>query len=84
MHNTKEGLDEDAKVAITIVAEIMVVKTTMKIKKKMNHQNWCDKTAVVEEVIILIIQMLNVTFVKNIDITQRIATPIRKWKKMKI
>ena len=39
---------------------------------------------VVEEVIVLIVQILNVTIVENMGITQGIAMPRREWKKMQI
>lgn len=57
----------------------MVVETTMRREDKQTKKIDVDKVAIVEEVIV---QILNV--IKNIDIAQRIATPRREWKKMQI
>jgi len=57
----------------------VVVETTMRREDKQTKKIDVDKVAIVEEVIV---QILNV--IKNIDIAQRIATPRREWKKMQI
>jgi len=47
----------------------------MKRKDKRTRKSDVDKATIVEEVITIIIQLLNVTIAKNMDITQRIAMP---------
>jgi len=63
MHNTTE----DMEVSIMVVAEIVIVKT-MKREDKQTSKIGVEEDVVVEEVIVLIIQMLNDTIVKNMDI----------------
>jgi len=46
-------------------SEIVVVETTMKKEDKRTSKTDMNKDAVMEEVIILIVQMLNVTIAKN-------------------
>jgi len=69
---------------VTVVAEIVVVKTTMKREDKRISKTGVDEAALVEEVIVQIIQMLNVTISKSMDVMQKIAMPRRKWKKRQI
>ena len=51
---------------------------------QMNQQNCVDEVVIVEETVVQIVQMLNVTIVENMDITQKTAMPRREWKKMQI
>jgi len=63
MRNTTED-----NVAVTVVVEIVTVET----RKREDIQTikiGVDKDEIVEEVIVLIVKMLNVTIVKNMDIT---------------
>jgi len=84
MGNTTKEEDEDVEVVVTVVAEIVVVKTTMKREDKRISKTGVDEAALVEEVIVQIIQMLNVTISKSMDVMQKIAMPRRKWKKRQI
>lgn len=77
MHNT---IKEVGVVAVSFAAKVVVVEITMKRNKGAN-KNVVDEIEVVEEVVAQIVQMLSVTIVKNIDTTQRIAMPRRRWKK---
>jgi len=54
----------------------------MEREDKRTSKTGVDEVVVVEDVIVLIIQMLNVTSVEEMDTMQRIAMPKRKWKKM--
>jgi len=56
----------------------------MKREDKQTNKIGVDEDVVVEEVVVLIVQMLNVTIVKNMGITQGIAMPRREWKNMQI
>jgi len=80
MRNTTE----DMEVAVTVIVDIKAVETIMKKADKRTNKIGMDEDAVMEEVIILIVQMLNVIIVENIAITQGIAMPRREWKKMQI
>jgi len=60
---------KDIEVTVTVVAKIVIVET-MKREDKQTNKISVDKDAVMEDVIILIVQMLNVTIVENIGITQ--------------
>jgi len=71
-------------VAVTVIVDIKAVETIMKKADKRTNKIGMDEDAVMEEVIILIVQMLNVIIVENIAITQGIAMPRREWKKMQI
>jgi len=82
MCNITKEENVDAEVAILAATEDVVMKTTMKRGDKRTTQTRMDKTAIVEEVVVQIVQMLNVTTAKKMDTTQRIAMPRRKWKKM--
>ena len=56
----------------------------MKREDKRTSKTGMDEAAVMEEVVIQIVQMLNVTTTENMDTTQRISISRRKWKKMQI
>jgi len=75
MRNTTE--DEDAEVVVTIVVEIVVVETTTKREDKQTNKavvggHGCGRGDCSNR------PMLNVTIVKNRDITQGIAMPRRE------
>jgi len=61
-----------------VIAEIKAVETIMKREDKQTNKIGLDKDEVVEEVIVLIVQILNVTIVENMGITQGIAMPRRE------
>jgi len=67
-----------------VVVEINAVATTIRKEDKRTNKIGVDEDAVMEEVIVLIVQMLNVTIVENMGITQGFVMPRRQWKKMKI
>jgi len=67
-----------------VIAEIVVLETTVKRDDKQTSKTGVDEVTMVEEVILQIVQMLNVTILENMNITQRIAMLRRKWKKMQI
>ena len=50
----------------------------------MDQQTDVDRVVIVEEVVVQIVQMLNVTIAENMDTMQRSVMMRRKWKKMKI
>jgi len=76
MRNTIE--DMEVAVTIMVIAEIKAVETIMKREDKQTNKIGLDKDEVVEEVIVLIVQILNVTIVENMGITQGIAMPRRE------
>jgi len=82
MGNTTK--DNDVEVAVMVVVEINAVATTIRKEDKRTNKIGVDEDAVMEEVIVLIVQMLNVTIVENMGITQGFVMPRRQWKKMKI
>jgi len=82
MGNTTK--DNDVEVAVMVVVEINAVATTIRKEDKRTNKIGVDEDAVIEEVIVLIVQMLNVTIVENMGITQGFVMPRRQWKKMKI
>ena len=53
----------------------------MKRKNKDANKIGVDEIEVVEEVVAQIVQMSSVTIVENMDTTQRIAMPRKRWKK---
>jgi len=72
-------VEEDV-VATLDATEIVFVDTTTKRGNKRTNKIGVDETTVVKELVVQIVQMLNVITVTNIDITQRIAMPRRKFK----
>jgi len=80
MRNTTD----DVEVVVMVIAEIVVLETTVKRDDKQTSKTGVDEVTMVEEVILQIVQMLNVTILENMNITQRIAMLRRKWKKMQI
>lgn len=73
MCNIIEEKDVNAKVMILVATEVVVVETTMKKEDKWISKTGVDEATVVEEVVVQIVQMLNVTISENMDTTQRIA-----------
>ena len=84
MRNITEEEDVVEKVTISIAAEVVVVEITMKREDIQAIKTGMDEAAVEEEVVVQIVQMLNVTIAANMDTTQRIDTPRRRWKKTRI
>jgi len=69
---------------VTVVAKSMVMEKTIKREDKRTNKTGMDEGTVLDEVMVLSIQILNITILENMDITQRIDTLRRKRKKMQL
>ena len=84
MCNITEEKDVDVKVATLVATEVVVVSSTIKREEKWTNKTSMDEVTVVEEMVVQIVKMLNVTTAKDMDTAQKIVIPRRKWKKMQI